>query len=210
MNYHFDDAFRRHIVTCCAAFSRLDRPDEALGLKRAAVTITLLEADDASGETAFLLTKRAAKMRTHSGQWALPGGKCDQGELVVAAALRELEEEIGLRLDDSDVLGILDDYPTRSGFLITPVVLWAGGDPSLRIDTQEVASIHRVPLRQITRPEAVDFVTIPESDRQLVRVKINNAVIHAPTAAVLYQFREAIAGRTTRVGHLEQPVFAWR
>jgi 8-oxo-dGTP pyrophosphatase MutT (NUDIX family) len=210
MIYRYDDALRRHVVGNCASFTRWGRPEESLGLKRAAVTITLLEMNDASGEAAFLLTRRAAKMRAHSGQWALPGGRCDQGETAVGAALRELEEEIGLKLGANDVLGILDDYPTRSGYLITPVVLWAGSDPSLRIDAGEVASIHHIPLRQITRPEAVDFVTIPESDRHVVRIKINDGMIHAPTAAVLYQFREVLAGRMTRVAHLEQPVFAWR
>jgi 8-oxo-dGTP pyrophosphatase MutT (NUDIX family) len=210
MIFRFDDAFRHHVAACCASFTRLLRTDAALRLRGAAVSITLLAADEASGEAAFLLTRRAAKMRTHSGQWALPGGKCDPGETAVATALRELKEEIGLSLDGNDVLGVLDDYPTRSGFLITPVVLWAGSNPSFRIDAGEVASMHRIALRQITRPEAVDFVTIPESERQLVRVKINDGLIHAPTAAVLYQFREVLAGRATRVAHLEQPVFAWR
>jgi 8-oxo-dGTP pyrophosphatase MutT (NUDIX family) len=156
------------------------------------------------------MTRRAARLRSHGGQWALPGGRCDQGETAIEAALRELDEEIALRLDAGSVLGILDDYPTRSGYLITPVVVWAGAHAQLRPSPKEVASLHRIPLADIMRPDAVDFVTIPESDRQVVRLHVNGRSIHAPTAALVYQFREVLAGRDTRVADLEQPVFAWR
>jgi hypothetical protein len=124
--------------------------------------------------------------------------------------LREIGEEIGLALEAGAVLGTLDDYPTRSGYLITPVVVWAGPDPVLRLNHEEVAFVHRVPLAEIAREEAVAFTTIPESPRQLVHMKINRTTVHAPTAALLYQFRELLAGRITRVAELEQPVFAWR
>ena len=76
----------------------------------------------------MLLTRRAAGLRAHRGQWALPGGRCDEGETPVEAALRELHEELGLELGPDDVLGLLDDYPTRSGYLITPVVVWAADE----------------------------------------------------------------------------------
>jgi 8-oxo-dGTP pyrophosphatase MutT (NUDIX family) len=210
MNCPFDDAFRRRVADRCAAFSRRGAGDVASDLKRAAVAIALLETDDGSGEAAFILTRRTNGLRSHGGQWALPGGRCDAGETPAQAALRELDEEISLRLGAADVLGLLDDYPTRSGYLITPVVLWAGTSPRLHINQAEVASVHRIALAQIMRPDAVDFTTIPESDRRVVRVKINTSLVHAPTAAVIYQFRELLAGRETRVADLEQPVFAWR
>jgi hypothetical protein len=73
-----------------------------------------------------------------------------------------------------------------------------------------VASVHRIPLTEIMRPEAVDFLTIPESSRRVIRVHINGSLIHAPTGALIYQFREVLAGRDTRVNELEQPVFAWK
>ncbi len=149
-------------------------------------------------------------MRGHSGQWALPGGRCDAGETVAQAALREIEEEVGLSLSPDAVLGTLDDYPTRSGYLITPVVVWCGLHPMLRLNTAEVAFVNRVPLVEIAQEQAVAFTTIPESPRQLVHMKINRTTVHAPTAALLYQFRELLAGRITRVADLEQPVFAWR
>jgi len=210
MDHPFTDAYRREIARRCAAFERLPAGTALLGLKQAAVAIALLETEDGSGETAFLLTRRTARLRAHRNQWALPGGRCDDGETAVVAALRELDEEVGLRLGTDAVLGILDDYATRSGYLMTPVVLWAGAGVALRPNPEEVASVHRIPLTQITPPDAVDFVAIPESDRRVVRIKINGHLVNAPTAALIYQFREVLAGRTTRVAHLEQPVFARR
>jgi len=210
MTYPFNDSLRREVATRCAAFPRLPSSDTASGLKPAAVAIALAQAEDGSGETAFLLTKRTHRLRAHGGQWALPGGRCDAGETPEQAALRELGEEVALFLDAGDVLGLLDDYPTRSGYLITPVVVWAGRDTRLRPNPKEVASVHRIPLTQIMRPDAADFVTIPESDRRVIRLHINGSKVHAPTAALIYQFREVLAGRATRVDELEQPVFAWR
>lgn len=209
MNYRFDDAYRQFVAGRCAAFSRTNNAD-AKGLKRAAVAIALVETENGSGAAAFLLTRRAATLRSHGNQWALPGGRCDEGETAVQAVLRELDEEVGLRLGADRVLGMLDDYPTRSGYLITPVVLWSGKNAELRPNPEEVASVHRIPVADIAQDDAVDFVVIPESERRAVRVRINGDHIHAPTAAVIYQFREMLAGRNTRVAELEQPVFAWR
>src|SRR6201996_2617901 len=121
----FDDTTRRNIAGRCAEFARLPAGEPVAALKRAAVAIALVAADAAQSGTALLLTLRAAGLRAHRGQWALPGGRCDQGETPVAAALRELHEELGLALRPDDVLGLLDEYPTRSGYLITPVVVWA-------------------------------------------------------------------------------------
>src|SRR3981189_99858 len=126
MNWPFEDATRRNIAARCAAFARAPASAPVPALKRAAVAIVLVEAE-AHGGTAFLLTRRAASLRSHRSQWALPGGRCDAGETPVMAALRELHEEIGLELGEGDVLGLLDDYPTRSGYLITPVVVWVTG-----------------------------------------------------------------------------------
>ncbi|MEI6545412.1 MAG: CoA pyrophosphatase [Burkholderiales bacterium] len=214
----FDPTFRRVLIDGLKGFERYQPVrDPAVLLKRAAVCITLTDADAGAGadagadkQAAFVLTRRARGLRNHGGQWALPGGRLDAGETAQQAALRELHEEVGLELGDEAVLGLLDDYPTRSGYLITPVVVWAGENASMVANPDEVASIHRIGLDQILAHDAVDFVTIPESDRPVVRLRINDDRIHAPTAAVLYQFRELIAGRQTRVHQLEQPTFAWR
>jgi 8-oxo-dGTP pyrophosphatase MutT (NUDIX family) len=210
MTRPFDGATRRNIAERCAEFARLPASEPAPALKRAAVSIALVEAGDVTDETALLLTLRAADLRAHSGQWALPGGRCDEGETPVEAALRELHEELGLELGPEDVLGLLDDYPTRSGYLITPVVVWAGTSAGLSPSPEEVASVHRIGLADIEQADAFDFTTIPESTRRVIRFRHAGQFIHAPTAALIYQFREVLGGRDTRVAELEQPVFAWK
>ena len=164
-----------------------------------------------SGGAAFLLCRRPSKMRRHAGQWALPGGKIDGGETPLQAALRELEEELGLRLKAQRVVGWLDDYATRSGFVITPLVLWCDADPSIEPDPDEVLAVYRVGLQALLEGEP-RFIPIPESQRPVVQVPLGNDLIHAPTGAILYQFREvALRGRIgERIDHLEEPVFAWR
>lgn len=208
MSYPFSSDFRAEIAAACAAFPRL--PYLGPELKRAAVAITLVEADDGSGETAFLMTRRAAGLRAHAGQWALPGGRCDAGETPQQAALRELQEELGLSPPPGDVLGVLDDYATRSGYAIAPVIAWLDTTETLAPNPGEVASVHRFRLDEIAADDAVAFETIPESDRPLIRLNMGEHHIHAPTAALVYQLRELVAGRVTRVSELEQPVFAWR
>jgi 8-oxo-dGTP pyrophosphatase MutT (NUDIX family) len=208
MSHPHNDATRARIAARCAAFPRI-AADSPAALKRAAVAIAVVESGDADG-AALLLTLRAAGLRAHSNQWALPGGRCDEGETAVEAALRELQEELGLALDARDVLGVLDDYPTRSGYLITPVVAWAAPGAALSPNPDEVASVHRIALNAIAQPDAFSFTTIPESDRRVIRLHHDGDFIHAPTAALIYQFREVLAGRATRVAELEQPVFAWK
>jgi len=205
----FDHATRRNIAARCAAFVRLPESEPVPALKRAAVAVALTETE-AAGGTALLLTLRASGLRAHSNQWALPGGRCDEGETPAQAALRELHEELGLELGAGDVLGLLDDYPTRSGYLITPVVLWAGTGAALSPNPDEVASVHRIALDNIEDVDAFSFTTIPESTRRVIRFRHAGQFIHAPTAALIYQFREVLAGRDTRVAELEQPVFAWK
>lgn len=164
-----------------------------------------------AGGPAVLLTRRASRMRAHAGQWALPGGRIDAGETPVDAARRELEEELALAVPESALLGVLDDYPTRSGYVITPVVLWGGADPAMQPQPDEVASVHRIAFRELCRPDSPRFVAIPESDRPVVQVPIGGDLVHAPTGAVLVQFRRvAIEGTSERVVGYEQPVFAWR
>jgi 8-oxo-dGTP pyrophosphatase MutT (NUDIX family) len=209
MNHDFaiNEALRAAMAQRLAAFPRQSQSGE--GLKRAAVTMTVV--DDGYGQGAFILTKRAPRMNRHAGQWALPGGRLDPGETPEQAGLRELHEEVNLELGAAAILGRLDDYPTRSGYLITPVVIWAGSKAELVPNPAEVASIHRIAFRDLFVPGSPEFVSIPESDRPVIRMPLAGSSIHAPTAAVLYQFREvALAGRATRVAHLEQPVFAWR
>jgi 8-oxo-dGTP pyrophosphatase MutT (NUDIX family) len=234
----FGPALRERISTNLAAHHRVDVAiDER---RRAAVAIVIVDSSAAdepedpapgdlsmvpgdisgldgrmqgvAGGAAFLLCRRAAKMNRHAGQWALPGGRMDDGETVEQAALRELHEELGILLDPSTILGRLDDYPTRSGFVISPVVVWGGADPELHEDHTEVARTFRIGLHELCRDDSPRYVTIPESDRPVVQLPLGGDLIHAPTAAVLVQFRwVALDGRIDeRVDHLEQPVFAWK
>ncbi len=164
-----------------------------------------------SSTAALVLTRRAGKLRNHAGQWALPGGRIEAGESAEEAALRELYEEVGLQLSPSAVLGRLDDFSTRSGFVMTPVVLWAGAARGMRANPDEVAAIHRIPVEEFLRPDAPMLETMEGSVHPVLRMPVGDKWIAAPTAAILYQFREVcILGRQTRVAHFEQPTFAWK
>ncbi len=206
--YPFSPAFRLDLADRSREFPRLALNDPHL--KRAAVVLALVPAEDDASECALLLTRRAAGLRAHAGQWALPGGRCDDGESAQATAARELGEELGLALAPTDILGILDDYPTRSGYAIAPVVAWLDDLTAMAPSPHEVASVHRLRLDLIEAEGAVVFETIAESPRAVIRLTFGEHHIHAPTAALIYQLRELAAGRITRVADLEQPPFAWR
>ena len=203
----FDSALRIAIAGNLALLDAM--PPAVHNLKQAAVCI-ILTADDA-GDAALVLMRRAKGLNTHAGQFALPGGRMDEGETAIDAGLREAHEEIGLALGPGMVLGRLDDYPTRSGYLITPIVAWAPPNAQMTANPDEVAQIYRVPLAEFAKPGSPEFVTIAESARPVIRYPLLGRLIHAPTAAVMYQFIEVgLHGRMTRVAHLEQPVWAWR
>jgi mutator protein MutT len=203
----FTDSLREILE---AHLARFDRRSVPAGASRpAAVAVVVVPGED--GSAAVLLTRRAAGLRRHGGQWALPGGRLEPGETLEMAALRELEEEVGLARPPAAVLGRLDDFPTRSGFVITPVVVWGESAATFRPDPSEVAGLYLVPLGDLLDPKNLVVQSIPESDRPVLALSLLDTLIYAPTAAVLHQFAEvAVAGRETRVDHYEQPVFAWR
>ena len=162
-------------------------------------------------QAAFILTTRAAKLNSHAGQRAYPGGRIDSGESALEAALRELHEEVGLVLTEHDLLGQLDDYATRSGFIITPFVFWSDPQKSLKPNPDEVEKIHRIPLQELLREDAPILESIPESQNAVLKMPIGNEWFASPSAAIAYQFREvALQGKQTRVAHFEQPYFAWK
>lgn len=202
-----DAALRARLADNLARFEHRRR--DVGGLKHAAVALAVVDGED--GLPSLVLTRRAPTLRAHSGQWALPGGRLDPGETPEVAALREMQEEVGLIVPAENVLGRLDDYVSRSGYVITPVVVWAGMGSVTIANADEVHAIHRISLVELDRPDSPEFVAIPESDRPVVRLLVHEHRIHAPTAAIVYQFREvAVKGNPIRVDHLEQPVWAWR
>jgi 8-oxo-dGTP pyrophosphatase MutT (NUDIX family) len=198
---------RAAIAANLAAFQRAALPLD--GRKPASVAVCLVAQPD-TGAVCLLITRRAPTLRSHAGQWALPGGRRDEGESATEAALRELHEETGVRAGPGDVLGVLDDYATRSGYLITPVVAWGGqASQQMRGPAAEVARIYVIPVADFdVEPR---LVRIPESDAPVIQLPILDRLLHAPTAAVIYQFCQVgLHGRATRVAHFEQPVFAWK
>ena len=198
---------RERIIRHLDAFDRVAIGSE--GRHRAAVGLVLV--DDAAGRDCVVLTRRSLDMSRHPGQFALPGGRIDAGESAVQAARRELAEEVGLELGADAVLGLLDDFATRSGWVITPVVLWAGPGAVLVPAPSEVAEVYRVPIETLMGEGVVQLETIPQSDRPVISLGIVGTRVFAPTAAILLQLREvAFCGLSTRVAHYEQPLFAWR
>lgn len=205
-----------------ASFDRQAVDPTGAALRPAAVAVVLTDAGHGadlpgmprhaqwSQDLAVLLTRRSGRLRQHAGQWALPGGRIDDGEAPEATALRELSEEVGLRLGPDAVLGRLDDYPTRSGYLITPVVVWADATDTLQANPDEVASIHRLPAAELLRDDAPMLEQTAQGPHPVLRMPVGSEWIAAPTAAVLFQFRELLlCGRPTRVAQFDQPRFAW-
>lgn len=164
-----------------------------------------------SDTPALILTRRAQHLSNHPGQWAFPGGRLDPGETVVETALREMHEEVNVALESGDVLGRLDDFVTRSGFVMTPIVVWGGARLATEPNPDEVASIHRIPLSEFLREDAPMLSRLTGSSEPVLRMPVGTDHIAAPTAALIYQFREVcLLGRETRVAHYEQPTFAWK
>lgn len=216
-----NDELRGHIAGHLQKFERREDTDPAH--RRAAVAVVVTDVGPGtdlpgiedtgswSHTAALMLTRRSQHLRNHPGQWAFPGGRLDDGETLVQAALRELHEEVDVKLEEDAVLGLLDDFVTRSGFAMTPVVVWAGTDLVATPNPAEVASIHRIPLAEFRRPDAPWLEDATTSEHPILRMPVGDDYIAAPTAALIYQFREVcIEGRPTRVDHYEQPDFAWR
>lgn len=210
--------FRQAIEANLADFVRITLDPGRL--RRAAVALTVVDyrgegglsslSEAAASSAAIILTKRAGSLKNHAGQWALPGGRIDVGESPEQTAFRELQEEVGLRLPANRLLGCLDDFITRSGFHITPFIIWGGVVDRLHKNDQEVASIHRIPCEEFFRDDAPVVQEGGLGDQPVLFMPVGHTCIATPTAAMLYQFREvALAGRATRVAHYEQPMFAW-
>ena len=217
-----NEALRQSITANLENFAFYSGKTEA-GTRAAAVAITIVHvarqpdvydipfAAGSEENAAVLITRRSLKLKKHAGQWALPGGRIEAGETPEETALREMAEEVGLELGRERIIGRLDDYTTRSGFTIKPVVVWGGRVNNLQANPAEVQSIHRIPLAELLRDDAPILKNIPESKHPILLMPVGTSYIAAPTAAILYQFREVcLLGKQTRVAHFDQPYFAWK
>lgn len=215
-----DDRLRRRIEGNLEAFDH--KVHEGRRLRQAAVAITVVGVDGGSRDeeisscrvddhdAALILTRRSARLKHHAGQWALPGGRLEDGESPEETALRELAEEVDLALAEDRILGRLDDFTTRSGFIMTPIVVWGGNVVDLTPNPGEVRSVHRIAIREFLRPDAPILEETHQSPHPILYMPVGHGWIASPTAALLYQFREvAILGKATRVAHFDQPRFAW-
>ncbi|MCW2914639.1 MAG: hypothetical protein JWN52_2707 [Actinomycetia bacterium] len=180
--------------------------DDAPGMRRAGVVLCVVEHD---GTPCVIVIRRAYRGR-NAGQWGLPGGRLDDGETPVQTALRELHEEIGLRVGPAEVLGRLDDFPAASGFAITPIVV-APDDPGPIRPNHEVHSVHQVELSRLAADDTPRWVPQQDGTRLLQLRLRDDMVIHAPTGAMLWQFREVVLlGRHARVAEFLQPDWTHR
>jgi len=163
-------------------------------LRSAAVLVPLVEREE--GLT-VLFTRRTDHLKQHAGQISFPGGRVEDHDAdAVATALRETEEEVGLRPSFVDVVGQLDQYQTGTGFSITPVVGFVRPGFILRLDEFEVAEAFEVPF---------DFLMNPENhqrhqrvwqgrERQYYAMPFKKYYIWGATAGMLINLYERIRG----------------
>jgi 8-oxo-dGTP pyrophosphatase MutT (NUDIX family) len=180
-------AFRELAAARLGGFPHVTVPGSP-GSRRAGVVLCVVEHE---GVPSVILIKRAYRGR-NAGQWGLPGGRVDEGETPVQAALRELEEELGLRLDPADVLGRLDDFPAASGFSITPAVAVPSDPGPPRPSPDEVHSVHHVSLARLAADDTPRWVPQLDGARLLQMRLREDWVVHPPTGAILWQFREIV------------------
>jgi 8-oxo-dGTP pyrophosphatase MutT (NUDIX family) len=172
-------------------------------LAAAAVAVVVMDGD---GLTRVPIFQRTSNMSRHAGQMALPGGRLHEGESAEECAIRELREELGLSVNSVDVIGVLDDFDTRSGFTITPVVIWSDAEAAaLRPSHHEVAELYVIAIPELRA--AVSEAKPGEA----FSLRLERLEVFAPTAAILYQFSEvALDGRPVRVTDFYQPPFTHR
>lgn len=197
---------RARITTNLARFERL--AIEAEGRRQAAVAIVLSPTDQGPS---FLLTRRALHLRGGAGNYALPGGHLDPGEDAIDAASRETWEELGVAVERDAALGLLDDFVTLRGQVVTPVIFWTPERLALTPNPDEVHDAWFVPLSDLDHPRAPRRERHPGGGPSILRMFARGSWINPPTAAWLYQFREVcLRGRQVRTHGIGQPAWTAR
>jgi len=135
------------------------------GFRRASVLVPLLYGPDG---VEVLFTVRAAKLSSHAGEIAFPGGRLDPGETHVEAALRETEEEVGLVVSEDQVLGRLSDHPSPAGYVATPYVAQVPWPQELTLSPAEVDAVFTVPLDELAAIEPRTRVAELQKYRRLL------------------------------------------
>jgi 8-oxo-dGTP pyrophosphatase MutT (NUDIX family) len=178
--------FRERVRGVLAAHQPMRADDRAL--QPAAVLLPLFAAaPDASPE--LWLLRRADGGGVHSGQVALPGGKREPGDLdLLSTALRESHEEIGLVPSAVDVLGVLDDRATSTGFVITPYVGWITTPFTPRPLAAEVARVFAVPFAEFAREPRTVSLPWGSSKRIVLSYEVGGETVWGATAAILRGF----------------------
>lgn len=184
--------------------ARFDRIAMDIGeRRRAAVAIVL---SPTKKGPAYLLTRRALHMRRGAGNYALPGGNVDPGEDAIDTARRETDEELGVRLGREAALGLLDDFVTLGGHVVTPVVFWTPEPLTIAPNPEEVHAAWFVPLADLDHPKAPRSEPNPDGGPPILRMYSRGGWLNPPTAAWLYQFREVcLHGRLVRTDAIGQP-----
>lgn len=161
-------------------------------LKQAAVLVPILERN---GVHTVLLTRRAETLRQHKGQISFPGGRRDDTDTSLAmAALREAHEEVGLPPEAVELVGYLDDYPTMTGYRITPVVGIVRGAFTPQTDPGEVAETFEVPLELVLDDDRFERKAFSRGGIRVpfLELRYGDYAIWGATAGILYNLRERV------------------
>ncbi len=160
-------------------------------LRDAAVLMLLIEQSGAEGGWSLVLTTRAQHLRHHPGQVSFVGGGVEEGERVIEAALREAAEEINLDVQAVEILGVLPDYHTITGFRVAPVLgVMHGADwrkQNIVIDRDEVDEVFTVPLKHIFDDSQIRRHTFEYQNHQRNFLSVTYLADHAQTISLKHQ-----------------------
>ena len=138
-------------------------------LKSAAVLIPIVETtlSDSTQQLDIILTKRAEHLKHHGGQISFPGGKAEPYDKnLISTAIRESQEEIGLKPNNVEIVGQLHPYQTISGYIVTPIIAFIPCEQNFILDDNEVAEIFQVPLHHFLNNKNHHFVNVLQKEIQ--------------------------------------------